>query len=52
LVAGNNVSLLSWQVTPIAQRELSEGFWDVGEIGEKILASKENWPAINPLRGN
>ena len=52
LVAGNNVSLLSWQVTPIAQRELSEGFWDVGEIGETILASKENWPAINPLRGN
>ena len=51
LVAGNNVSLLSWQVTPIADRELSEGPWDVAEIGERILASKENWPPINPLRG-
>ena len=51
LVAGNNVSLLSWQVTPIATRELSEGFWDVDEIGEKIIESKENWPPINPMRG-
>jgi len=51
LVAGNNVSLLSWQVTPIASRELSEGPWDVAEIGERILASKENWPPVNPLRG-
>ena len=51
LVAGNNVSLLSWQVTPIADQELSEGPWDVAEIGERILASKENWPPINPLRG-
>ena len=51
LVAGNNVSLLSWQVTPIADQDLSEGPWDVAEIGERILASKENWPPINPLRG-
>ena len=51
LVAGNNVSLLSWQLTPIATRNLSEGFWEVDEIGEKILKSKENWPPINPMRG-
>ncbi|MFL2526959.1 MAG: SDR family oxidoreductase [Candidatus Azotimanducaceae bacterium] len=51
LVAGNNVSLLSWQITPIATRNLSEGFWEVEEIGEKILESKENWPPINPMRG-
>lgn len=51
LIAGNNVQLLSWQLTPIAARDVSEGPWDVEEIGEKILASKENWPAINPLRG-
>jgi NAD(P)-dependent dehydrogenase (short-subunit alcohol dehydrogenase family) len=51
LVAGNNVSLLSWQLTPIATRELSEGFWGVDEIGEKIMESKENWPPINPMRG-
>ena len=51
LVAGNNVSLLSWQVTPIADQDLSEGPWDVAEIGERILASKENWPPVNPMRG-
>lgn len=51
LVAGNNVSILSWQITPIAQRPLEEGFWDVAEIGEYILKSKDNWPPVNPLRG-
>jgi hypothetical protein len=43
--------MLSWQVTPIAQRSASDDAWDVAEIGEKILASKENWPPVNPLRG-
>ena len=51
LVAGNNVALLSWQVTPIADQDLSEGPWSVEEIGRRILDTKENWPAINPLRG-
>jgi NAD(P)-dependent dehydrogenase (short-subunit alcohol dehydrogenase family) len=51
LVGGNSVSLLSWQVTPIAKRDLSDGIWGVEEIGEKIEASKENWPPINPMRG-
>jgi NAD(P)-dependent dehydrogenase (short-subunit alcohol dehydrogenase family) len=51
LVAGNNVSLLSWQLTPIANQDLSEGPWDVEEIGERILASKDNWPPVNPMRG-
>ncbi|MXW52040.1 MAG: SDR family NAD(P)-dependent oxidoreductase [Gammaproteobacteria bacterium] len=51
LCAGNSVSLLSWQVTPIADQDLSEGPWEVAEIGERILASKDNWPPINPLRG-
>ena len=51
LVAGNNVSLLSWQLTPIATRNLSEGFWEVDEIGEKILESKATWSPINPMRG-
>jgi NAD(P)-dependent dehydrogenase (short-subunit alcohol dehydrogenase family) len=51
LVAGNNVQLLSWQTTPIANRDVSEGPWDVSAIGEKILESKDNWPPINPLRG-
>ena len=51
LVACNNVSLLSWQITPIADRDLSEGPWDVEDIGQRILASKDSWPPINPLRG-
>ena len=51
LIAGNNVQLLTWQLTPIAARDVSEGPWDVEEIGEKILASKDNWPSNNPLRG-
>ncbi len=51
LVAGNNVSLLSWQLTPIANQDLSEGPWDVEEIGGRILASKDNWPPVNPMRG-
>jgi len=51
LIGGNNVSLLSWQVTRIADKPLEEGTWDVAEIGQKILASKDEWPPINPLRG-
>jgi NAD(P)-dependent dehydrogenase (short-subunit alcohol dehydrogenase family) len=49
LVAGNNVSLLSWQVTPIANKDGAP--WDVKAIGEKIIASKDKWPPINPMRG-
>ncbi len=51
LVAGNNVSLLSWQLTPIASKDQTDAPWDVETIGEKILASKEKWPPINPMRG-
>lgn len=51
LVGGNNVQLLSWQLTNIAKRPLDEGVWGVAEIGEKILASKDEWPPINPMRG-
>ena len=50
LVAGNNVSLLSWQITPIASKEQKDGPWDVKVIGAKILASKDSWPPINPMR--
>ncbi|MFL2523002.1 MAG: SDR family NAD(P)-dependent oxidoreductase [Candidatus Azotimanducaceae bacterium] len=51
LVAGNNVSLLSWQLTPIAQASADAEPWAVADIGEKILASKDQWPPVNPLRG-
>jgi len=51
LVAGNNVSLLSWQITPIASKDQKDAPWNVKTIGEKILASKDAWPPINPMRG-
>lgn len=51
LVSGNSVSMLSWQITPIADRDLAEGPWDVEEIGQRILDSKDSWPPINPMRG-
>jgi NAD(P)-dependent dehydrogenase (short-subunit alcohol dehydrogenase family) len=51
LIGGNNVQLLSWQLTPIANKPLEEGPWDVADIGERILASKDQWPPINPMRG-
>ncbi len=51
LVAGNNVSLLSWQLTPIATKDGKDKPWSVAEIGKHILSSKEKWPPINPMRG-
>ena len=51
LLTGNRVSLLSWQVTPIAHRDEAEGPWDVEDVGAAILASKDSWPPINPMRG-
>ncbi|MDE0190554.1 MAG: SDR family NAD(P)-dependent oxidoreductase [Gammaproteobacteria bacterium] len=51
LLTGNRVSLLSWQVNPVAQKDEAEGPWDVEELGEAILESKDSWPPINPMRG-
>ena len=51
LLTGNRVSLLSWQVTPVAHKDETEAPWDVEEVGAAILATKDAWPPINPLRG-
>lgn len=51
LVAGNRVSMLSWQLTEIAHQEEAEGPWDPSDVGEAILATKDDWPPINPMRG-
>jgi NAD(P)-dependent dehydrogenase (short-subunit alcohol dehydrogenase family) len=51
LIGGNNVSLLSWQITAIADKPLDQGPWDVADIGSRILAGKDKWPPINPMRG-
>ena len=50
-MTGNRVSLLSWQVNPVAQKDEADGPWDVEELGEAILESKDSWPPINPMRG-
>lgn len=51
LVAGNRVSLLSWQLTPLAAKDDAEDPWDVAAVGEAVLATKDTWPSINPMRG-
>ena len=51
LLTGNRVSLLSWQVNPVAQKDEADGPWDIEELGEAILESKDGWPPINPMRG-
>ena len=51
LLTGNRVSLLSWQLTPVAHKDEAEGPWGVEEVGAAILASKDAWPPVNPMRG-
>jgi hypothetical protein len=49
-VRGNRVSLLSWQVTEISEREAAEDAWLVEDIGEQIMDSLESWPEpLNPM---
>ena len=49
LVAGNRVSLLSWQLSTVAFQDEVAGAWDVKAIGDTVLSTKESWPPINPL---
>ena len=49
-VRGNRVSLLSWQVTEIAEQNAAEDAWTVEDIGEQIMDSLESWPnPLNPM---
>ncbi|MGE0387533.1 MAG: SDR family oxidoreductase [Gammaproteobacteria bacterium] len=50
LVAGNTVSLLSWQLATLAEKSEDEAPWDVEAVGEKILASMGEWPPVNPRK--
>lgn len=49
VVAGNRVSLLSWNMQPLANKDESEGPWGVDEVGDAVLSTKDSWPAINPM---
>ena len=50
-VSGNRVALLSWQMETVAEQGESAPPWDVAAIGERVLATKDAWPPINPMRG-
>ena len=45
-VSGNRVSLLSWQVDTIAEKDSMDGAWTVEEIGEAMENSIESWPKL------
>jgi len=45
-VSGNRVSLLSWQVDTIAEKDALDEPWTVAEIGEAMEASVESWPRL------
>lgn len=45
-VGGNRVSLLSWQVDVIAQKDAKEDPYTVEEIGEAMEATRESWPKL------
>ena len=43
---GNRVSLLSWQVLEIAQRDPMDAPFTVEEIGERMAATQDDWPRL------
>jgi NAD(P)-dependent dehydrogenase (short-subunit alcohol dehydrogenase family) len=42
----NRVSLLSWQVTEIADKDAMDTPWTVEEIGERMQATMDAWPKL------
>jgi len=47
-VGGNRISLLSWQVTTIAEKDPKGDPWTIDEVDEHMRASMEQWP--KPLK--
>jgi NAD(P)-dependent dehydrogenase (short-subunit alcohol dehydrogenase family) len=45
-VSGNRVSLLSWQVDTITEKDSMDEPWTVAEIGDAMAASIESWPKL------
>jgi NAD(P)-dependent dehydrogenase (short-subunit alcohol dehydrogenase family) len=45
-VGGNRISLLSWQVTVIAEKDGLEDPWSVDEVGEHMRATMDQWPRL------
>ncbi len=42
----NRISLLSWQVDVIADKDATDEPWTVEEVGEKMLESIDSWPKL------
>lgn len=40
----NRVSLLSWQVTEIAEKDPMDAPWSLDELGEQVAATLDSWP--------
>jgi NAD(P)-dependent dehydrogenase (short-subunit alcohol dehydrogenase family) len=45
-VGGNRISLLSWQVAVIAEKDGLAEPWSVEEVGEQMRASMDQWPRL------
>ena len=45
-VGGNRISLLSWQVTKIAEKDPKGDPWTIDEVDEHMRASMEQWPKL------
>ena len=45
-VGGNRISLLSWQVTTIAEKDPKGDPWTIDEEDEHMRASMEQWPKL------
>lgn len=45
-ITGNRVSLLSWQVDVIAEKDALDEPWSVQEVGEAMAQSMESWPKL------
>jgi len=45
-VGGNRISLLSWQVTTIAEKDPKGDPWTVDEVDERMRASMGEWPKL------
>lgn len=45
-VNGNRVTLLSWSVDTIAEKDSSEEPWAVEEIGEAMAKTADSWPEL------
>jgi NAD(P)-dependent dehydrogenase (short-subunit alcohol dehydrogenase family) len=45
-VGRNRISLLSWQVTEIAQKDPMDAPWTVDEVDEQMRASMAQWPKL------